>query len=254
MTYVDRFFQDFFYEKQEKSKKMLDDFLLDSSETQIHNLRKSIRKLESAYSIIPNSSKRKKTDNFVFSYRVFFKKISFIRDLDVILEKLEKNGLEKENEIIKIIARNRDRKLKNMTKKAKKLSKLECLNLKKIETDKATKKHNRRINSLLDKIEKSIPIVISDESKIDELHRMRKTTKKLRYVLEAKREQSYQPLVNTMKTFQKLLGDIHDCDIAIDFLKQHSEKHTELKHIISKETELRDQSYLKLTSISDKTI
>ena len=61
MTKEDNFFQDIFYDKQEKSKIMLDDFLRDPGEIQIHNLRKSIRRLEATYSIFPNSCKRKKT-------------------------------------------------------------------------------------------------------------------------------------------------------------------------------------------------
>ena len=85
--------------------------------------------------------------------------------------------MKEDNNIIKFIIRERNKKLKKVIKNAKKISKLKSVNLKNIETKKITKKHNRIIYSLLDKIEKSMPIVVSDESEIDELHYMRKTAK-----------------------------------------------------------------------------
>ena len=254
MTDTDTFFQDIFYDKQEKSKIMLENFLREPDEKQIHDLRKSIRRLEAVYCIFPNSCKRKKTDKVVFSYRSLFKKNSSIRDLDVIFGKLLKHGLYNDNDILKIIVKERNKKVKKIIKNDKKILKLKYSNLKKIETKKNLKKYDRIVYSLLDKIEKSMPIVVSDESKIDELHQMRKTAKKLRYILEIKEEQSYKQLIDKMKLFQELLGNIHDCDIVMNFLKQYSKKYPEVKYLILKETELRNQNYRKLAILSSKII
>ena len=88
MSMKNDFFQNIFHEKQVQSKKQLDDFLKEPGEKQIHDLRTSIRRLQALYIIFPNSCKRKKTDYFVSSYNLLFKKNSSIRDLDVIFEKM----------------------------------------------------------------------------------------------------------------------------------------------------------------------
>lgn len=239
-------FQNIFQDKQNKLKNRLDGFLKEQGEEQIHDLRTSIRRLEATYLILPNSCKRKKMKNFVSSYKSLFKKNSFIRDSDIIIKKLIKNGLTVNSEIIKNVIKQKNKKLKNIVKDAKKTSELKSTTIKNISTDKIIEKYERIILTLVTKIQDYIPIVILDESKKKELHSMRKTVKKLRYILEIDPNQSYQHLINNMKSFQELLGEIHDYDITIEFLKKHSKKYPELKHLMLKEKELRSQIYNKL--------
>lgn len=246
MNDIDNAFQKDFQDKQNKSKNKLEDFLKEPGEKQIHDLRTSIRRLEATYFILPNSCKRKKTDNFVSSYKSLLKKNSFIRDSDIIIKKLLENGFTEKSEIIKHIVKQKNKKLKNTIKYAKNISELKFVNCKNINTDKIIKKYEKMISLFVTKIQDQIPIVISDKSKVKELHTMRKTTKKLRYILEIEPNQSYQHLIDNMKLLQKVLGKIHDCDITIDFLRKHSKNYPELKHVIQKERESRSQSYNKL--------
>lgn len=248
-------FQNIFHEKQVQSKNRLNDFLAEPGEEQIHQLRTSIRRLEAMYFIFPNSCKRKKIDIFVSSYKLLFKKNSSIRDMDVIIKRLQKNGLSKESKIIKKIVHQKNKKIKKILKDVEKISKLEFSNLKKINDEKIIQKHDKKIFSLITKIQDYIPIVISDESKIDELHSMRKTAKKLRYILEIDPNGKYCHVVESMKTFQKLLGSIHDCDITIDFLKKYAKKESELDPLLTKEKKIRSEVYHQLAdSLSTATI
>jgi len=254
MNDMENIFQNIFYDKQNKSKNRLDGFLKEPGEKQIHDLRTSIRRLEAVYSIFPNSCKRKKTDKFVSSYKVLFKKNSAIRDSDVIITKLLKNGLTEKSDIIKHIVKQKNIKLKETLKDAKKISELKFTDLKNTSSEKIIQKQDKVINSLITKIQNFIPIVVSDESKIKELHSMRKIAKKLRYILEVEPSDSYQHLIDSMKSFQKILGDIHDSDITIDFLKKHAKKKSELKHLILKEKIIRSETYNKLVyALSSKT-
>lgn len=247
-------FQNIFHEKQVQSKDRLNNFLTEPGEEQTHHLRTSIRRLEAMYFIFPNSCKRKKTDIFVSSYKLLFKKNSSIRDMDVIIKKLQKNGLSEESKIIKKIINQKNKKLKKLLKDAEKIFKLEFSNLKKIDYEKIIQKHDKKIFSLIIKIQDYIPIVISDESKIDELHSMRKTAKKLRYILEIDPNGKYRHVIESMKTFQKLLGSIRDCDITIDFLKKYAKKESELKPLLSKEKKIRSEVYRQLAdSLSTRT-
>ena len=248
MSMKNDFFQNIFHEKQVQSKKQLDEFLKEPGEKQIHDLRTSIRRLQASYIIFPNSCKRKKTDYFVSSYNSLFKKNSSIRDLDVIFEKLLQYNLPKNTEIMQNIVKQKNKKLKKILKEAKKLSDLKFSNLKKIDNKKITQKHDKLIFSLLTKIEDYLPIVLSDESKMKELHSMRKDAKKLRYILEIDPEKKYQHMIDNMKSFQTLLGMIHDCDITINFLKKYSKKeHSELIPLVMEEQKVRSETYLKLS-------
>ena len=248
MSMKNDFFQNIFHEKQVQSKKQLDDFLKEPGEKQIHDLRTSIRRLQASYIIFPNSYKRKKTDYFVSSYNLLFKKNSSIRDLDVIFEKLLQYNLPKDSEIMQNIVKQKNKKLKKILKEAKKLSDLKFSNLKKIDNKKIPQKYDKLIFSLLTKIENCLPIVLSDESKMKELHSMRKNAKKLRYILEIDPDKKYQHMVDNMKSFQTLLGMIHDCDITINFLKKYSKKgRSELIPLVIEEQKIRSETYRKLS-------
>jgi CHAD domain-containing protein len=248
----DNIFLKTFQEKQAKSKKRLGDYIKESGEEQIHDLRTSIRRLEAAYLVLPKSCKRKKTDYFVSSYKSLFKKNSPIRDSDIIHEKLVNGGLPKTSAAMQFLVNRKEKKLKSTLQDAKKLSKLKISKIKTTSPEKILQKYERTILVLTEKIQGLIPVVISDESKIDELHLMRKTAKKLRYVLELDSNSSYQHVIDSMKSFQQLLGEIHDCDVALDFLEKHSEKFPELKPLIPREQNIRSQIYKKLaTSLSD---
>lgn len=247
MNNIDNVFQKIFQEKQHDSRKRLEDYLNDQGEKQIHDLRTSIRRLEATYLIFPNSFKRKKTDNFVSAYKSLFRKNSTLRDFDIIIKKLLTNGLTEESDPIKYLIRQKEKKIKEILKEAKTVSKLKIPQFKNGNSEKIIPKYERTIFSLTQKIQDYIPVVASDESKIDELHLMRKAAKKLRYILEIEPSDSYHHMINSMKLLQKILGNIHDCDIIINFLKNHSKKFPELKSLILKEEEIRSQIYKKLS-------
>ena len=247
MNNIDNVFQKIFQEKQHDSKKRLGDYLNEQGEKQIHDLRTSIRRLEATYLIFPNSFKRKKMDDFVSTYKSLFRKNSKLRDFDVIITKLLNNGLTEESDPIKHLIRQKEKRIKETLKEAKNASKLKIPQIKNGNSEKIIPKYERTISSLMQKIQDYIPVVASDKSKIDELHFMRKTAKKLRYILEIEPSDSYRHLINSMKLLQKILGNIHDCDMIINFLKKYSRKFPELKSLIPKEEEIRNQIYKKLS-------
>ena len=84
------------------------------------------------------------------------------------------------------------------------------------------------------------PIVIRDESKVSELHEVRKDTKKLRYLIELVsnskenrkidngamelnvsklHNKNSRAILKYLEKIQEMLGDIHDYDITIDHLR-----------------------------------
>jgi len=59
--------------------------------------------------------------------------------------------------------------------------------------------------------------VLNDESKVAELHSLRKDVKKLRYLLELTEKTPAR--LSSLAKWQESLGAIHDLDVAIDYLK-----------------------------------
>lgn len=64
-------------------------------------------------------------------------------------------------------------------------------------------------------------IYINDPARLTELHEMRIAAKHLRYSMEAfepLHEKSLKKPIKIVKTIQEMLGDIHDCDVWIEYL------------------------------------
>jgi len=245
MTSFDKFPQAL-REKQEKSKKRLEELLQVQGEEQIHDFRTSVRRLETTYLILPNSFKRKKTDHFVSSYKSLFKKTSLIRDFDIFFRSLPENGLSEHSYLVNYFTSKKENQIDEVLKQARKLSKLKIPSLADGNIEKILPKYEKIVFSLVKKLQDYIPVVISDESKMEELHSMRKTAKRLRYFLEDDPNDSYIPLVDKMKIFQDLLGDIHDCDITINLLKKFSNKFPQLHSVIVNEEKKRSNFYKNL--------
>jgi CHAD domain-containing protein len=252
MNNTNEVFQKIFQEKQRDSQKRLENYLNKQGEKEIHDLRTSIRRLESIYLIFPDSFKRKKIDNFVSAYKLLFRKNSAVRDFDVIISKLLNYGFTDDSDSVRYLIQKKEKNIQEILKLAKNLSKKNISHLKEGNVEKIIPKYERIISSLLEKIQNLLPVVSSDKSKMEELHFMRKTVKKLRYILEIDPSDSYRHLIIKMKLLQNLLGAIHDCDITIDFLKKYSKKFPELESFILSEEENRNQIYKKLSySLSD---
>jgi len=69
--------------------------------------------------------------------------------------------------------------------------------------------------------------VADHPERVEELHAMRIAVKRLRYTLEIFRslfEGAAEPVLETLKKLQDLLGEVHDCDVWIEFLPLFLEK------------------------------
>lgn len=69
--------------------------------------------------------------------------------------------------------------------------------------------------------------VADHPERVEELHAMRIAVKRLRYTLEIFRslfDGETEPVLETLKKLQDLLGEVHDCDVWIEFLPLFLEK------------------------------
>jgi len=274
---IDRINKNFF-----KVNNILNIYINNPDEKNIHDIRKSIRRAESAYLTLPEEyRKKKKFKEFIDQSKTFFKINSQIRDYDIYLQKIESfkktdNGNNKSkinensyfhnnkyniknNDIVSEIQKLRKSKLLNATMVAEQLKNIEYPQIKKNNKKLYTKLDNRFkkvATKFTRKIQKNLPIVINDDSKVEELHTLRKDCKKFRYLLELK-EKSTDKMqdqdndnedddlaksIIKLEEIQDSLGKIHDCDALLSFFEQF-EKFPETKNIMNKEGENRKNLY-----------
>lgn len=239
------------YQNYEKVLIKLDKYLENPNEDNIHHMRTSLRRLEAAYQSSPKQIRnKKKIRKFARSGKKLFRINSKIRDLDIILKMLTNEGKLPEEEIEKFKSNNeydKQRYLKEARIVASDLRGQIVPNLydrKKIDRS-FTKKLRKRLLSMVRKlkvkIEKNIPIVMDNENKILVLHELRKDTKKLRYLIELVTKRAYKKssersienedsdkqlgenhhrILQQLEKIQEMLGEIHDYDVTIDYLKQ----------------------------------
>ncbi|MGI9565474.1 MAG: CHAD domain-containing protein [Nitrosopumilus sp.] len=245
MTKSESFF-DIFNKKNLENMHMLNSYINDSSEKNIHDIRISIRRLESVYVILPNSSKTKISDKYIQQLKHFFSLSNKIRDYDIILKKLNEYGHDPESKLVLTLMKKKFKRIIKSLTFAEKLLKFKKL---KIKHKKINLKFERKILSLINDFRNSIPIVINDESKVNELHSMRKIIKKLRYILETDPRNSHQNIISKMKQLQKILGNIHDCDITVWYLQKNEKKFSNLSEMINSEKSKRHILYRELTTM-----
>lgn len=236
----------------------LDDYLADPNENNIHDIRTSIRRLESAFLACPKQMRKKKMSQFVKEGKRLFKANSEIRDFDIILEKVSQEGQMDELQIEsfeKGIEKIRGQSLEKAVSIAHNLRKLDVPHINiydggydlELLQNKLMFQYNTVVLEYLLGIEKNIPIVINDSYRVEELHQVRKDSKKLRYLFELllterdkdkddadksnenkinnySNNQNIWNQIESLKKMQDMLGNIHDYDMTIAYLKRQGKR------------------------------
>jgi CHAD domain-containing protein len=264
---------------------LLNRYLKNPDEKNIHDIRKSIRRGESAYVTLPKKYRKKKnTRDYIDQSKRFFQINSQIRDYDIYLQKIENyrkinkittvtsavtssnkntnNNIN--NDIISTIQNYRQSNLKDATTAAKKLKTLQYPQI---------KKHNKKVQKKIDsrfrkvtkrfskKIQDNLPLVIDDETKVEELHTLRKDCKRLRYILELKYKKKdkkpdddpHTKSIMKLEDLQDSLGQIHDCDAILSFFEK-LENYPETKPLMNEESEVRKDLYRNFVDIYRNSI
>ena len=225
-------------------------YIHDPTANNIHHMRTSLRRLEATYQSSPKGIlKKKNVKAFAQGGKKLFRINSRIRDIDIILEKLTNEGKMTDLEFESIeypLKQERDDKLEEAKLTALDLERIIVFNiygpniLSKKFKNKSRKRILKIIKKLKSRIESKLPTVISDKSKVSDLHAIRKDTKKLRYVIEllligkeAREKDGGAVAINVINSanngnqiltylekIQEMLGNIHDYDITLEYLKK----------------------------------
>nr|WP_294805553.1 CHAD domain-containing protein [uncultured Nitrososphaera sp.] len=237
-------------------KKRLAAYLDDpGDEENVHAMRTSLRRLEAALSLLPKKE-RKRNRKRADACKAFFRANSRVRDLDIVRARV--TALGGEQQFVSAVAGRRKAALGWALALARSVEKNKTVAAKNIDGDELAARMDKVAGRLTLSIKERLPVVAGDGSKKEELHELRKDMKKLRYVLEilpAGRRKKHgrqvaqavggnsKSAVARLKELQAMLGQIHDCDITIEYLQ--GVKGAEA--MLQKEKSERDALYEKFT-------
>jgi CHAD domain-containing protein len=203
----------------------LEDYLNDPNEENIHDVRIAVRRLEAAYRILPKKIRKQPSfQNYIDKSSMLFKINTEIRDFDIITIKLDQQYFANpsSSKLLSSLMIKRKSKIRDAHFVAIKLRSFSMPKIteKQLSESKLKKRFHKTVDKLNSRIKQNIPIVINNDKKIYELHKMRKDFKKLRYTIELSLSKKKIPLyIENLKKIQDRLGEIHDSDIMLDYLK-----------------------------------
>jgi CHAD domain-containing protein len=230
----------------------LNDYIKDSNENNIHDIRTATRRLDASFISLPKKIRRKtKIRKYVTTSKQLFKVNSQVRDCDIICEKLQKYSSEPVyTKLIGSLNRKRKTKLASARKIALSLRDLPVPRVREneIPAKPLEMRFNKVVLGLRQSIELDLPIVLTNVNKIEELHELRKTCKKLRYLLELASHQNVinnkeiNAVITELEDIQDILGSIHDSDMTIAYLKRLRHPNN-VTHILHDEISERNKKY-----------
>ena len=231
-----------FRQNAKRAGRRLVTYLADpQNEENVHEVRTSVRRLDSTFSLLPKKV-RTRYRGRIEKYREFLRVSSRARDCDVIVGRVSTLGDLDTTDL----QRKKRAELARATRLARSLKPLRPMRL--AQDDRRISKVAHR---MIERIGKGLPTVLSHSSKVEELHRLRKDFRKLRYILEtvpaADRKRHMKKAARAagrdleLKELQALLGLIHDSDVTIKYL--HGKPGA--GRILKKEIGSRKQLYQK---------
>ena len=231
---------------------ILDRYIANPDEESIHDIRVAIRRLQAIQRILPKKvRRRRKMLEFYGKAKELFSINTQIRDFDIICAKLAEKKQAQFDQIIDSLKIRRKKQLNAAHNMAAEARNLPFPRLKQSElTDPQLRKRYRKVVLLLaNEIKKNIPIVIGSDKKIEEIHRLRKDFKKLRYSVELTVEEADSlQSVKKLKKIQDELGMIHDSDIFLEHLRGMGSA-LELSDVIRDEVLERTKRYRQFVKV-----
>lgn len=214
------------HDNMQRLDKRINNYIIDPNVDNIHDVRTSIRRVDASFKSLPKKiRKRDKMYDYITTGKQLFKINSTIRDCDIIYEELERHASDSVlySKLTSSLKRKKDAKIKKAKKIALSLNKMSVPRIDEGEIcqKKLQQRFNKVVTKIIQRIELSFPIVITNSNKIEELHEMRKNCKKLRYMLEILPDDKKEipSTIIELEKLQDMLGSIHDNDIVIAYLK-----------------------------------
>jgi CHAD domain-containing protein len=171
--------------------------------------------------LLPKKTRRSKRGRrFGIALTSLLKSTSQVRDLDTLMVTLETERASLPAELMRSLENERSDIAATTRPAGLAFSgvKAPYIDPSQVDSRRLTRRLGKMIRERAHRVAVLLSIVTSEESKVDELHSLRKEVKKLRYVMELGDGASSE--LKVLAQWQEALGAIHDLDVAIDYLRR----------------------------------
>lgn len=189
---------------------------------------------------------------YVEGLEELIKRNATVRDIDMILSKVSaRNDATTYEQLVRRLSEQRRHGLSSSLRLVGSVMKLTrpSINAKDLSDDILQRRFEKVNRKLESKIKERLPVVLSDPAKKGDLHRLREDSRQLRYILDlAGTPDGAEPMA-LLRSWQDILGLIHDCDIMIDYL-QGEKMSPEIQDLFRAEVAERNRNYEKFASMA----
>ena len=233
--------------------KRINAFANDQSPDNVHDLRTASRRLLACFSLLPKSlRKRKLMKGYSEGLEELIRRNATVRDIDIILSKISgRSDATIFGQLARQLSERRKDRLRSSLRLVGSVRELARPSINPDDlSDDLLQRRLEKVNRKLEtKIKERLPIVLGDPAKKRELHRLREDSRRLRYILDlAGTPVSAEPMA-LLRSWQDILGLIHDSDIMIDYL-QGEKMSPEIQDLFRDEVAERNQNYEKFASMA----
>lgn len=239
-----------------KSEKLVSDsvkaYLKEPNEDNVHDLRTSIRRLLNTANILPKKTRgEKESRRYLESREKLLRLNAKVRDIDIILSKLPHHG---DDLAYATLAKQLQKMRESSLKKAQRFA--ESTNDKTslpIETRKLSetviqKRFKKTAKALTETLKEHLHVVVKEPKNINELHKLREDSRRLRFTLEIDDTPESARLLPVLETWQDVLGKIRDSDVFISYF-QDEKQPAKISKVLDQEKSVRKENYEKFLEI-----
>lgn len=222
-------------------------FLESQSEDNVHDLRTALRRVQTRAQILQKRLRKEELGDYLSLSKKLLKSTTAIRDLDIIQDKLGLYHMPNDDLLIRKMNTKRKKLLSKSEKFARKLKRSRPeVSVEDIKEAKLRKKFQKLVAKWNQDIKSLLPLVLKGPEQLEELHILRITCKRLRYILEA--THSDLKRIKTLVNWQNYLGEIHDSDVAVQYLSE-ARQSPSIMNVISEIKKSRDKQYSEFVSL-----
>lgn len=242
-----------------KSEKQVSDriksYLDHPTEDNVHELRTSIRRALATCNVLPKKiRKSKESKQYLDGLQELLKLNTRVRDTDIILSKLPNHGDTQEfSEFAKKLKNQRESSLKKAERFASSFKdKSIAVDPRDISPSTLQKRYTKTANGLANKLKQGLRLVKSKPKDLDQLHKLREDSRRLRYTLEIDNQPKSSKLVQIVEAWHDVLGKIRDADIFISSLEE-GKSTPKAMEVLEAERKGRRENYDKFLEIAKES-
>lgn len=258
------FFETKFRKLVGQLEKRLDRYIKNpKKEKNVHDIRTSLRRLDSLFPLLSKEN-RKANEKRIIEYKSFFKVNSRLRDYDIIISRLTSLSPDSKA-LVGSLQRRKNAELKAIVRKANALRKMGKITVRSMSSKEIDARLDKVLSRLCNRIKLNLGQTLADATNVEQLHSLRKDFKKVRYILESLDTNSvkkYQERITVttglalnipqLEKVQDALGDLHDCDITLEFLNASKSKLAGGLH--AREASVRESLYSNFVAYMKSTL